>query len=80
MLALLISVAASQSEMTRALWLMLLALLVDSTDGILARRLRVSEVLPFLDVVRLDDLRKGRPSMVLVNTGKMGKACALGSQ
>jgi phosphatidylcholine synthase len=55
-LAFLISVAAFQGEVTRALWLMLLALLVDSTDGILARRLRVSEVLPFLDGARLDDI------------------------
>ncbi len=55
-LALLISVSAFQGEATRALWLMLLALLIDSTDGLLARRLRVSEALPFFDGARLDDI------------------------
>jgi phosphatidylcholine synthase len=55
-LALLISVSAFQGEATRALWLMLATLLVDSTDGLLARRLRVSEALPFLDGARLDDI------------------------
>lgn len=55
-LALLISVSAFQGEATRALWLMLVALLIDSTDGLLARRLRVSEALPFFDGARLDDI------------------------
>lgn len=55
-LALLISVSAFQGEAVTALWLMLLALLIDSTDGLLARRLRVSEALPFLDGARLDDI------------------------
>ena len=44
-LALLILVAAFQGEAVKALWLMLAALVVDSTDGLLARRLRVSEAL-----------------------------------
>ncbi len=35
---------------------MLLALLIDSTDGLLARRLRVNKALPFLDGARLDDI------------------------
>lgn len=55
-LALLISITAFQGEAVTALWLMLLALLIDSTDGLLARRLRVSEALPFLDGARLDDI------------------------
>ncbi len=55
-LALLILVAAYNGEAVTALWLMLAALLVDSTDGLLARRFRVSEALPFFDGARLDDI------------------------
>ena len=39
-----------------AFGLMLVACLVDSTDGTLARRLRVKEVLPNFDGAKLDDL------------------------
>ena len=45
-LALLMLGAAFQGEAVRALWLMLAALAIDSTDGLLARRLRVREALP----------------------------------
>ncbi|MGF1470702.1 MAG: CDP-alcohol phosphatidyltransferase family protein [Rubrobacteraceae bacterium] len=55
-LALLILVAAYNGEAVKALWLMLAALLIDSTDGLLARRFRVSEALPFFDGARLDDI------------------------
>ena len=55
-LALLILVAAYNGEAVTALWLMLAALLVDSTDGLLARRLRVQEALPYFDGARLDDI------------------------
>lgn len=55
-LALLILVAAYNGEAVQALWLMLAALLVDSTDGLLARRLRVKEALPYFDGARLDDI------------------------
>jgi phosphatidylcholine synthase len=55
-LALLILVAAFQGEAVRALWLMLASLLIDSTDGLLARRFRVSEALPFLDGALLDNI------------------------
>ena len=48
-LALLMLVAAFQGEAVKALWLMLASLLIDSTDGLLARRFRVSEALPFFD-------------------------------
>ncbi|NMV21806.1 CDP-diacylglycerol O-phosphatidyltransferase, partial [Vibrio parahaemolyticus] len=44
-LALLILAAAFEGDAVRALWLMLAALLVDSTDGLLARRFRVKEAL-----------------------------------
>src|ERR687894_715489 len=55
-LALLILVAAFQGEAVKALWLMLAALIIDSTDGLLARRLRVSEALPFFDGAMLDNI------------------------
>jgi phosphatidylcholine synthase len=55
-LALLILIAAFQGEAVKALWLMLAALLIDSTDGLLARRLRVSEALPFFDGAMLDNI------------------------
>jgi phosphatidylcholine synthase len=55
-LALLILVAAFQGEAVKALWLMLVALIIDSTDGLLARRLRVSEALPFFDGAMLDNI------------------------
>src|SRR3712207_2616051 len=55
-LALLILVAAFGGDAVRALWLMLASLLVDSTDGLLARRLRVSEALPFFDGALLDNI------------------------
>src|SRR5215212_824883 len=55
-LALLILVAAFQGEAVRALWLMLASLLIDSTDGLLARRLRVSEALPLFDGALLDNI------------------------
>jgi len=55
-LALMILFAAFQGEATKALWLMFVALLIDSTDGLLARRLRVSEALPFFDGALLDNI------------------------
>src|ERR671933_2064761 len=55
-LALLILVAAFGGDAVRALWLMLASLLIDSTDGLLARRLRVSEALPFFDGALLDNI------------------------
>jgi phosphatidylcholine synthase len=55
-LALLILVAAFQGDAVRALWLMLASLLIDSTDGLLARRLRVNEALPFFDGALLDNI------------------------
>ena len=55
-LALLIVVAAMDGDAIRALWLMLAALVIDGTDGMLARRLRVSETIPWFDGARLDDI------------------------
>jgi phosphatidylcholine synthase len=55
-LALLILIAAFQGDAVRALWLMLASLLIDSTDGLLARRFRVNEALPFFDGALLDNI------------------------
>ena len=55
-LALLMLVAAFRGEAVTALWLMLASLAIDSTDGLLARRFRVSEALPFFDGAMLDNI------------------------
>jgi phosphatidylcholine synthase len=55
-LALLIVLAAFNGEPVKALWLGLVALIVDGTDGMLARQLRVKERLPWFDGARLDDI------------------------
>jgi phosphatidylcholine synthase len=55
-LALLIVLAAIDGDAVRALWLGLVALIIDGTDGMLARRLRVRERLPWFDGARLDDI------------------------
>jgi phosphatidylcholine synthase len=55
-LALLIVVAAVDGRPVTALWLGLVALVIDGTDGMLARRLRVKETLPWFDGARLDDI------------------------
>ena len=55
-LALLIVLAAFQGKVVPALWLGLIALIIDGTDGWLARRFRVQEILPWFDGRRLDDI------------------------
>lgn len=55
-IAFLIVLAAIRGETVLALWLGLAALIIDSTDGTLARRFRVSETLPWFDGRRLDDI------------------------
>lgn len=55
-LALLVVSAAMDDEPVRALWLLLAALVIDGTDGMLARRLRVKETIPTFDGARLDDI------------------------
>jgi phosphatidylcholine synthase len=55
-LALLIVLAAFDGDAVRALWLMLVALLIDGTDGMLARRFDVQGHLPGFDGARLDDI------------------------
>src|SRR5919199_1136060 len=55
-LALLILVAAFQGHAVMALWLMLATLVIDSTDGLLARRFRVKELIPSFDGGLLDNI------------------------
>lgn len=55
-LAFLVVVAAFSGEAIRALWLGLVALIIDGSDGMLARRLRVKETIPQFDGARLDDI------------------------
>ncbi|MGI3786171.1 MAG: CDP-alcohol phosphatidyltransferase family protein, partial [Janthinobacterium lividum] len=55
-LALVAVVAAVQGDVLEALWILLAALVVDGTDGMVARRLRVSETIPGFDGARLDDI------------------------
>ena len=55
-LALLIVLAAVRGDEGQALWLGLVALIVDGTDGMLARRMRVKEHIPWFDGARLDDI------------------------
>jgi phosphatidylcholine synthase len=55
-LGLLIVLAAFDGAVVTALWLMLATLIVDGTDGMLARRFRVKETIPWFDGARLDDI------------------------
>jgi phosphatidylcholine synthase len=55
-LAFLIVLAAMRGNVVDALWLGIAALLIDGTDGWLARRLQVSKTLPWFDGRRLDDI------------------------
>jgi phosphatidylcholine synthase len=55
-LALLIVLAAFDGDVVTALWIGLAALVVDGTDGMLARRARVKETMPWFDGARLDDI------------------------
>ncbi len=55
-LALLIVVAAIDGDEVRALWLGLVALVIDGTDGMLARRFKTPSESPSFDSARLDDI------------------------
>ncbi len=55
-LALLIVVSAIEGAVGRALWLLLAALVIDGTDGMLARRFAVKERLPRFDGALLDNI------------------------
>jgi phosphatidylcholine synthase len=75
-LAFLIVLAAIHGNAVQALWLALAALVIDGTDGWLARRFRVSEMLPWFDGRRLDDIVDYltyvfAPILLLWNTGHL---------
>jgi phosphatidylcholine synthase len=55
-LGLLAVLAAVDGRTVQALWILLVALVVDGTDGALARRLRVKETIRSFDGARLDDI------------------------
>ena len=55
-LALLVVLAAFEGEPITALWLGLAALWIDGTDGMLARRARVKETIPWFDGALLDNI------------------------
>jgi phosphatidylcholine synthase len=48
--------AAFEGDVEAALWLGLATLFIDGTDGMLARRFRVKETIPWFDGARLDDI------------------------
>jgi len=55
-LALLMVHFAYQGEVETVLWLFLVSMVVDGSDGMLARRLRVKEVVPEFDGALLDNI------------------------
>src|SRR5215210_7006958 len=55
-LGLLIVLAAFEGDVEAALWLGLATLFIDGTDGMLARRFRVKETIPWFDGARMDDI------------------------
>jgi phosphatidylcholine synthase len=55
-LALVAVAAAINGDAVRALWILLIALVIDGTDGMLARRLEVKRTIPTFDGARLDDI------------------------
>ncbi len=55
-LGFLMVLAAIRGDAVQALWVGLVAMFVDGTDGMLARRMRVDERVPWFDGRRLDDI------------------------
>ena len=75
-LALLAVLAAIQGDSVRALWIFLVALVIDGTDGLLARLLQVKRHVPDLDGARLDDIVDYltyvfAPVVLLLTTGRL---------
>src|SRR2546430_2810237 len=76
LLAFLIVLAAIRGNAVQALWLALVALIIDGTDGWLARRFHVKETLPWVDGRRLYDIVDYltyffAPILLLWNTGHL---------
>ena len=55
-LGLLMVLAAMEGDAVTALWLVLATLVIDGTDGMLARRTRVKQTIPWFDGARMDDI------------------------
>ncbi len=55
-LAFLMVVAAVDGDTAAVLWLFLAAMVIDATDGLLARRLQVKEATPWFDGALLDNI------------------------
>ncbi|HEU5014749.1 MAG TPA: CDP-alcohol phosphatidyltransferase family protein [Roseiflexaceae bacterium] len=55
-LAFLIALAAIQGNVVQALWFGFVAMIIDGTDGMLARRFRVREMVPWFDGSLLDNI------------------------
>jgi phosphatidylcholine synthase len=75
-LALLAVLAAFAGDVERTLWILLVAVVIDGTDGMLARWLRVSETIPGFDGARLDDIVDYltyvfAPVVLLLTTGRL---------
>lgn len=75
-LALLAVLAAIQGDSVRALWIFLIALVIDGTDGLLARLLEVKRHVPDFDGARLDDIvdyltYAFAPVVLLLTTGRL---------
>ena len=80
-LALLIVLAAIDGDVERALWLGLAALIIDGTDGMLARRFGVKERLPWFDGALLDNIVDYltyvfAPVVLLLQTGYLPEGTA----
>ena len=56
MLAFLIALAAIQGDVVQALWFGFVAMIIDGTDGMLARHFRVRELVPWFDGSLLDNI------------------------
>jgi phosphatidylcholine synthase len=55
-LGFLMMIAAIEGRTTLVLWLFLVAMIIDGTDGFLARKVRVSEATPWFDGALLDNI------------------------
>ncbi len=55
-LAFLMMIAAFDGRTETVLWLFLIAMIIDGTDGFLARKVRVSEATPWFDGALLDNI------------------------
>ena len=80
-LALLIVLAAVDGDVERALWLGLAALVIDGTDGMLARHFGVKERLPWFDGALLDNIVDYltyvfAPVVLLLQTGYLPEGAA----